>query len=152
MWNKLEAALWEYTEMFLQQSLYRDCHKSGKSMSSPQWKSLIGKTKMFSSSVGWPIHHYCSWPACWELITFANVLATFISRRSFPLKLPSNQKLFPDTNPTLKESQTGSSQVTTERPFISSLPPAGSFPWENYEHKTDTATEITTNCCYCHLV
>lgn len=30
--------------------------------------------------------------------------------------------------------------------------PLGSFLCDNYEHKTDTATEITTNCCYCDLV
>lgn len=84
---------------------------------------MIGKTKMFSSSRVKP----------------RNSKAT---RNCAFIHLPRT-----------RSHKAGSSWVVTQRRYSRvTQAPLGSSPCENYEHKTDTVTEITTNCCYCDLV
>lgn len=55
--------------------------------------------------------------------------------------------------PHTRSHKADSEQVVTQRRYIRvTQAPSGSSPCENYEHKTDAVTKITTNCCYCDLV
>lgn len=99
---------------------------------------------MFSSSVGCSVYH--------KVRDMLKCICHIYFLQFFPSETTKQQETMSSSLSSAHSHKADSSQVMTEQTYISmTQAPSGGFPCEKQKHATDTATEITTNCCYFDL-